>query len=214
MTLSTGQGTQNYPQTAACVAWLECLGSGIPPGHQQQYGPEGTCWYGDARLVEQCDAVCVDGYNAGCAANPTGGATTGSGPGACAFEELAPTATSWLVAGDQAGMLPTEVGDILTTYCSCHLADLESFDKTTPLYYGELRLHSYADMHANWQGAPTYNEVRSRTIASLSMPPLYYCGDGDFGSLAERDYEVLRAWLDAEAPDAPTWLDVRPDDLP
>ena len=46
------------------------------------------------------------------------------------------------------------------------------------------------------------------------MPPVYYCGDAEFGSIHSPEYEILDAWIRADAPDGETWLEERPEDLP
>ena len=220
-TSSAGPSTtgQRWEQTLGCELWLECLDPDEREALLPEYGPTGTCWQGKARLVEECDAMCNAGRDADC--DPTMDSDSGPGPDVpadveeCALQTLAPGAVSWVVTGDGADVLPTEIGEILERNCSCHVTELEEFGPLTPLYEGALRFTTHAEFHATWQGSPAFVLVDERTFDTLSMPPLYYCGDGDYGSSVHSpDFEIFAAWLEAEAPDAALWAELRPDDLP
>ena len=214
----SGGGTaMPWEQTAACAAWLECVPLSRLVDLEPVYGPTGTCWQSTASMVESCDTVCVGGFNEDCDGpppddddDPTMGNTTGPELEECSFEALAPDATSWVEAGEEEGMIPSEIGVILESYCSCHLTEVEEFDVLTPLYYGTLRFHTLEEFQSSFGGAPTHREVKRRVFDTLSMPPLYYCGDGDYGSSVHTpDYEVFEAWLLADAPDAPSWAEMQ-----
>lgn len=209
---------RTFEQTAACAAWLECLDPDMQDQLAGQYGPGGDCWTQSASVVEMCDADCVAGYNAECQGGShsggSNGDTTGEPIDECALDELAPGAESWVEVGEEADLIPTEIGTLLDRVCSCHVADLDAFIPKAPLYYGNARFYTYAQMHAWFEGAPMYVEVGIRALDEQNMPPVYYCGDGEYGSLHEDEYEILRAWIDAEAPDGADWLRERPADLP
>lgn len=215
---TTGSGDM-FDQTLACQSWLDCLDANTAEQLSAQYGPGGSCWTQTASIVEMCDADCVQGYNAECVGGShSGGDDDSTGPtpdiDECSLELLAPDADSFVEAGDEAALIPTEIGTVLERVCSCHVADLKAFVPDAPLYYGNARFYTYAQMHAFFEGAPMYVEVGIRALDELNMPPTYYCGDGEHGSLNTDEYEILRAWVDAEAPDGADWLRERPEGLP
>jgi hypothetical protein len=216
---TTGSGNI-FDQTLACQTWLDCLDANTAEQLSGQYGPNGSCWAQTASIVEMCDADCVQGYNAECVGGGSHGSgnddSTGPAPDIdeCSLELLAPGADSVVEAGDEAALIPTEIGTVLERVCSCHVADLKAFVPDAPLYYGNARFFTYAQMHAFFEGAPMYVEVGIRALDELNMPPTYYCGEGEYGSLNADEYEILRAWVEAEAPDGADWLRVRPEGLP
>ena len=216
---TTTNGGQQFDQTLACKSWLDCLDETAQAQLADQYGAEGTCWTQTASIVESCDADCVQGFNAECAGGSASGGdsageTTEPMVDECSLEVLAPGADSILEAGDEPALLPTEIGVLLERVCSCHVADLDAFVEDAPLYFGNARFTTYAEMQANFEGAPMYVEVGIRALDELNMPPTYYCGDAEFGSLHTDEYDVLQAWIEADAPDGAQWLRVRPNDLP
>lgn len=213
-----GSTGQPWEQTGACNAWLQCVPLSRLADLEEVYGPTGSCWQTSPGMVESCDAECIDGYNEDCEGPPpttndpstSDDGTTGPVYEECSFEELAPDAERWIEAGEEEGLIPAEVGVIIEDYCSCHLAEPEEFNVLTPMYYGNLRFHTLEELQSPWQGQPTYVKVRQRVFGDLSMPPLYYCGDGDYGSsIHSPEYELFEAWLLAGAPDAPTWAEMR-----
>jgi len=214
---TTGSGGM-FDQTLACQSWLECLDASTQDQLAEQYGPGGTCWTQTVAIVEACDADCVAGYNAECLGGSQSGGEGESSGGdpidACALDALAPTAESWVEAGDEAALLPAEIGTLLERVCSCHVADLEAFVEDAPLYYGNARFYTHAQMHAFFEGAPMYVEVGIRALQELNMPPVYYCGEAEHGALHDDEYAILQAWIEAEAPDGAQWLRRRPDGLP
>ena len=223
MGTTSGPGTTSssgttFEQTLACQTWLECLDANTQAQLSGQYGPGGSCWTQSASIVEMCDADCVQGYNAECVGGSHSGGegdSTGDAPiDECALDELAPGAESWVEAGDTEAVIPTEIGILLDRVCSCHLAEPEAFVEDAPLYYGNARFYTYDQMHAWFEGAPMYVEVGIRALEELNMPPVYYCGEAEHGSLHTDEFEILQAWIEAEAPDGATWLQERPDDLP
>lgn len=208
-----------YDQTLACQTWLDCLDAQTQEQLSSQYGPGGTCWTQTVSIVEMCDADCVSGYNASClGGSPTsdtnGDDTTGEPYDECALDELAPSAESWVEAGEDATLIPTEIGTLIERVCSCHVADLDAFVPDAPLYYGNARFYTFEQMHSNFEGARMYVEVGIRALDEQNMPPVYFCGDGEYGSLHEDEYAIFQAWIEAEAPDGADWLEERPDDLP
>ncbi|MGH1345520.1 MAG: hypothetical protein ACRBN8_28405 [Nannocystales bacterium] len=221
--ITTGGGPStttgnSFDQTLACQSWLECLDGQTQEQLSSQYGPGGTCWTQTVSIVEMCDADCVAGYNASCiGGSPTSDTnddTTGEPIDECALHELAPGAESWVEAGDEATLIPTEIGTLIERVCSCHVADLDAFVPDAPLYYGNARFFTQEQMHSNFEGAQMYVEVGIRALDEQNMPPVYFCGEGEYGSLHEDEYAILQAWIEAEAPDGAAWLEERPDDLP
>lgn len=216
-TSNAGSTGQPWEQTGACNAWLKCVPLSRLAELEVDYGPTGVCWQTSPGMVESCDVECIEGYNEDCDGPPpttndpsTSDGTTGPVYEECSFEELAPQAERWLEAGEEEALIPSEIGVILDDYCSCHLADVEEFDVLTPMYYGNLRFHTLEEFHSPWQGQPTYVKVRQRVFNDMSMPPLYYCGDGDYGSsIHSPEYELFEEWLMAGAPDAPTWSEMK-----
>ena len=208
----------SFDQTLACQTWLECLDAQTQEQLSSQYGPGGTCWTQTASIVEMCDADCVTGYNASCLGgsptSDTNDGTTGEPIDECALDELAPGAESWVEAGDDATLIPTEIGTLIERVCSCHVAELEAFVPDAPLYYGNARFFTFEQMHSGFEGAPMYVEVGIRALDEQNMPPVYFCGDGEYGSLHVDEYAILQAWIEAEAPDGAGWLEQRPEDLP
>ncbi len=215
-TTTTGGG--GFDQTLACETWLACLDAATQEQLASQYGPGGSCWTQTASVVEMCDADCVAGYNAVCVGDDSDSADTGETTGEnideCALDVLAPGADSLVEAGDEAALIPTEIGTLLERVCSCHVADLDAFIGEAPLYYGNARFFTYAQMQAPFEGAPMYVEVGIRALDELNMPPIYFCGEAEYGSLHTDEYEILQAWIAADAPDGAGWLRVRPDGLP
>ncbi len=216
-TTSTTSGGRQFDQTLGCMMWLDCLDPTARAALNPEYGPQGSCWTQNVSTVEMCDATCVQGLGNDCEPpddDDSASDTTGPPVEECALDVLAPSARSWVEAGDDAEVIPTEIGAILEDNCSCHVAELESFDRLTPLYYGNVRFHTFAQMQSSFEGQPTYVEVGIRALDELNMPPVYFCGDAEFGSIHSPDYEILQAWIEAEAPDGAQWLEQRPEDLP
>lgn len=223
-TQGSATGGGDFDQTLACESWLACLTASERSKLAPIYGAEGSCWNQTVAIVEGCDAECVFGFNEDCDGTPmpTTQGTQGSGnttdtppmPVECALDELAPKAESLIEAGDEEALLPPEIGTLLERVCSCHVAELEAFPEDVPLYYGNVLFFTHAQMHAQFEGAPTYVEVGIRALDEQNMPPVYFCGDAEFGSLHTDEYEILEAWIEAEAPDGADWPDLRPDDLP
>ncbi len=207
-----------FEQTLACQTWLDCLDAQTQDQLSAQYGPGGTCWTQTVSIVEMCDADCVSGYNASCLGgtptSDTHDSTTGEPFEECSLQQLAPGAASWVEAGDDATSIPTEIGTLIERVCSCHVAELDAFVPDAPLYYGNARFYTFAQMHSNFEGAPMYVEVGVRALDEQNMPPVYFCGEGEYGSLHEDEYAILQAWIEADAPDGAGWLEQRPVGLP
>ena len=130
---------------------------------------------------------------------------TGEEPLACSMDALRPTAPSPVDAGTEAEQLPISVGVALENNCGCHYIDPKALDPEVPAYFGGLTMATWQDFHTPFMGTLTWQRVQQRTIVELSMPPQYFCGDLDQGSLSHEDYELLADWLEAGAPDAVRW---------
>lgn len=144
-----------------------------------------------------------------CSARPEGSDTgstepTPEPPPVCSAEALAPEEQSWVRAGRGEGLLPPSIGTIIDDYCGCHVVPSESLSSETPGYFGEFAMSTWNDFHAPFRGRPAYLLVQER-VRGLSMPPVYHCGSGPFGSFTEGDFLHFDAWLEAGAPDAPNF---------
>jgi hypothetical protein len=125
----------------------------------------------------------------------------------CGIADLAPGASNPLVASDREPMqLPTEIADILTRSCGCHLAD----DIVIPGDYpaaGTLDLTTWQSWQIDYGSVPTYEAARKRLdpeIPELVMPP-GQCDVGAGETMLPEDRARLLEWVVALAPDGVTW---------
>ncbi len=149
------------------------------------------------------------GGSGGTGGSGTGGAFVGCGLGDVSNKGL----SSPVVAGDMAGMIPTDVGQALTDNCGCHLVDNPD-DFTAPpsfwRYTGMFDLRTYDALQAA-SGSPTcagmtnWECMNKRVVTDGNMPPPGYCSEQDMGALPQADYDLLSKWLADGAPDAPNW---------
>lgn len=197
--------TGGVAPSPACADYLACLTdtqSRELMAAQEQFGPGGPCWTDQASAdacAEQCDA----GLETCALAEGDG---TGDAPLLCSIDAVAPGVRSPVVMGDRAGMLPTEIGQIVEDFCGCHLVENnDQLVELTPEYNGPIRLTTLEEFHAPFQGQPTYRVVELRSITQLNMPPVYHCDTLDFGSLPTDAYEAMADWVDAGAPDGASW---------
>lgn len=202
--MADGSTDGGIDQAPVCAQWLACLERSDPDAaadQQTTYGEQGTCWFSGPTAAQTCTAACSDNL-----ADCESGTTTGGIEYDCSLDNVAPGVRSPVEVGEDEGMLPAEIGLIVELYCGCHLVD-DNADLVplTPEYNGEIRLRTWDDFHAGFEGQPTWRHVQERSIEEQNMPPVYHCGTYDFGSIHAMDYELLSAWLDAAAPDAPTW---------
>jgi hypothetical protein len=133
--------------------------------------------------------------------------TTGAPVQLCGIDDLAPGAMNPLVASDRVPMLlPTEIADILTRSCGCHLAD----DLVIPGDYpaaGTLDLTTWPAWHADFSGKPTYEAAELRLdppVDAIVMPP-FTCDVGGGETMRPEDRARLLEWIASDAPDGVQW---------
>ncbi len=200
---STGDGRE---QTPACRDYMACLAEALPeqiPIDEPRYGASGSCW-ADLTMAADCTITCASRTESLCPNSATAGGTGDELP-ACSIDAVLPGARSPVEVGDGPEQLPVEIGELVERNCGCHFVDNDAIDPEVPAYFGALSLATWPDFHSPFMGQPTWQRVRNRAIDELNMPPTYYCGDLDFGSLTAADHVLFRDWLDASAPDAATW---------
>lgn len=136
----------------------------------------------------------------------TGGATDTAGDwmSICTLEDVDPGATSPVMAADEAGMIPADVGAAIENNCGCHLTT-ESSD---PLVYtlNPFPLATLADFegdHTN--GQPRYQVALDRVAHEvIPMPPASPC-DHDGQRIDPDEEALLMDWLGQGAPDGATF---------
>lgn len=128
---------------------------------------------------------------------------------ACGIVDVNPGATSPIDAGVEAGQIPISIGTVLAGNCGCHYVT----NGTGPLagqVYTTLPMATLDDFQATYPGAnPAYSGLRTREAAldrvgKGTMPPLNCVVEGG-NNILSSDFDALVAWLQAGAPDAPTW---------
>ncbi len=115
-----------------------------------------------------------------------------------------------VVYGEEAGMIPSTPGHIIEANCGCHTVgpdDLEEWVLPPP--DNGFRVNTLADWQIEIFGVPAILSAAQR-VEAFDMPQPLQCGvRSSGGALTQGDYEVLLAWLQAGAPDAPTWNAMR-----
>ena len=100
--------------------------------------------------------------------------------------------------------MPESIGLVLDDYCGCHVVPAERLASDIPAYFGPFAMSTWDDFHDSFRGQPGYLLVQER-VRGLSMPPVYHCGSGPYGSFDEVDFVLFDAWLTAGAPDSAHW---------
>ncbi|MEM6992120.1 MAG: hypothetical protein AAF721_16540 [Myxococcota bacterium] len=153
------------------------------------------------------DGGATDGMTDGGMTDDAADDTTGGGPTqACGIGDLAPGVDSPVVMGDEADVIPTEIGMIIENNCGCHLAAAEELIMGAPQAPAPAPdgvgtdFTTLAGIRANVENVAT----RINDTAS-AMPPPYYCEIRDVQSLTQADFDALSMWLADGAPDGATW---------
>ncbi|MEM7159538.1 MAG: hypothetical protein AAF799_42255 [Myxococcota bacterium] len=197
--------TGSLPQSPICIDYVACVAITAPdflPQTEALYGEGGSCW-ATPEMAQTCETQCEQQIEALCPNDTAGG--TGEEPLACSMDALRPTAPSPVDAGTEPEQLPIDVAVALENNCGCHYIDPQTLEPDVPAYFGGLTMATWQDFHTPFMGTLTWQRVQQRTIVELSMPPQYFCGDLDQGSLTNEDYVLLADWLEAGAPDAVRW---------
>ncbi len=187
----------------------------IPPGESVCDTPIiGTSMpAGEVTQADQENVAVILGWIAG-ADLPGGGGETGPDAQMCGVSDVSMGALSTpVISSDSDPMtIPTDVGDVITRNCGCHLVD-DPMDFIPPVghYDRNVPLRTWAEIHADHPNtmAPWYESIRFRVVAQASpvlvMPQTAYCMEQDVGAMSQADYDILSQWLNDDAPDAPTW---------
>lgn len=134
--------------------------------------------------------------------------TTGAAIQGCGLEDLKPGAPDPIVAGGGAMEIPNDIAAVLSTSCGCHLADdltvrgvpdytfRGAFDLTT--YTGFQALRSSDKM--------PYYDIAAEYLDIDFMPLTSFCHVGNGDAMPPADRALLKAWLDADAPDGASWV--------
>lgn len=193
------------------------------------YGPDGTCW--DEFTQEQCwqdcraqkaalapvannAAVCLECIDdEDCVFDPSKSTcfesvcVAESSLVMCSLEVVAPDATSPIVAGEEAGLLPSEVGAALARNCGCHFTSTTADPETYFPYSGGVRMETlqgfldpYPGANSTYVGQPTWRAVEDRLVVQGSMPP-GVCETSDGASISDADLALFTAWFEQEVPD-------------
>ncbi|MBC8069454.1 MAG: hypothetical protein IAG13_14050, partial [Deltaproteobacteria bacterium] len=106
-------------------------------------------------------------------------------PALCGIEDLKPGAPNPIVAGDAAGQIPTEIGEILADNCGCHYADAPFSRDALSDYTGMAPMATLEDWQGpNYAGSPTtviaVSEAYIANDGPGGMPPVFgQCDIGD-----------------------------------
>jgi|GEM_PF-1680456 len=126
---------------------------------------------------------------------------------ACGIADVVPDIDSPVEMGNEAGMIPEQIGLIIENNCGCHFAtsmdDLiegAPFTQPAPPDGMGSDLATLAGIMANADG------IAARIVDSPSaMPPPYYCSPLHVQALTQADFDALTAWFDMGTPDGATW---------
>ncbi|MBL4687874.1 MAG: hypothetical protein JKY37_25010 [Nannocystaceae bacterium] len=127
-------------------------------------------------------------------------------PQLCGLEDVAPGVDSPVVMGDEAGVIPTQIGTIINNNCGCHLTTetlvmgAPSASPPPPAGTGT-DFATLAGIQANM------DTVLARVDTDVNaMPPTYFCDLQDVQALTQADSDALTSWLEMGAPDGATWM--------
>ncbi|MBC8071793.1 MAG: hypothetical protein IAG13_25935, partial [Deltaproteobacteria bacterium] len=147
--------------------------------------------------------------------DPTEESSSGGEPVAalCGIEDLKPGAPNPIIAGDMAGQIPTEIGEILAENCGCHYADAPFSRDALSDYTGMAPMATLEDWQGpNYAGSPTtviaVSEAYIANDGPGGMPPVFgQCdiGDGSGKGMPVDERATLLAWIQADGPDGANW---------
>lgn len=125
----------------------------------------------------------------------------------CGISDVAPSAADPFVSGDAEGDLPPEIGAALANNCGCHGPMPSEFIEGVPSYVGTTNFATVAEFNGTTSNKRIVHEVvleRLQSTGFSRMPPTY-CVLEDGEPITSADLTLLVSWLEAGAPDAPTW---------
>lgn len=129
---------------------------------------------------------------------------------ACGIVDASPGATSPIDAGVEAGQIPVSIGTVLAGNCGCHYVSQTQgalsgwVYSSLPMATRDDFLATYPGANPDYAGLQTREAVLDRVGADRNMPPAICVVEGGSNILSS-DFEALVTWLQAGAPDAPTW---------
>ncbi len=139
-------------------------------------------------------------------ADPTGDESTGAdGPTLCSLSMIDPSATNPIDAGDEAGKIPSSIGDALERNCGCHYTNNVSspyvpFSGGTQLQTLENFTNDYAGANSAYAGMPAWQAIEDRVITQANMP-MALCETEEGIPMTEADFALFEAWFEQEVPD-------------
>lgn len=138
-------------------------------------------------------------------------------PKSCALATVDPTADPTMVIdiGTEPGQIPPTVGDVLLRNCGCHYTDNVTPGQYVDYKSNKVPMATQADFHVLYAGTfpmgyadqPAYVGIEQRVVYHnpLPMPP-FPCGvEGEVGTIAAADPQMLTDWLAAAARDGTAW---------
>lgn len=131
-------------------------------------------------------------------------------PKLCSLEAVDPSADPSVVEmGDEAGLLPTVIGEALLRNCGCHYSDRP--DVFVDYMSDVVQINTWADFHIPFAGIfpmgyedrMVWEATQVRVVEQLPVPmPAIECDvEGEPGVITEADKALFEAWFDAGAPD-------------
>ncbi len=152
-----------------------------------------------AWLPGSCDAdVCVSSGDEG---DETAAPTLNG----CGLSMVAPEVTNPIIAGDEAGLLPSQIGDALERNCGCHYTSSASspyipFQGGTQLQTLTNFRNPYNGANSQYAGLAAYEVVFDRVVRLRDMP-MALCETTQGTSITDADLALFTAWLEQDAPD-------------
>ncbi|MBL4686963.1 MAG: hypothetical protein JKY37_20375 [Nannocystaceae bacterium] len=149
-----------------------------------------------------------EGRTSSSGGDTTADGTTGVEIQGCGLQDLKPGAPDPIVAGRGAMDIPSDVATVLSANCGCHLADDLTVDGV-PDYTskGAFDLTTYAGFQAlRSSDKMPYYDIAAEYLDIDFMPLTSFCHVGNGDAMPPADRALLKAWLDADAPDGANWM--------
>lgn len=131
-------------------------------------------------------------------------------PKLCSLEAVDPLADPSIVEmGDEAGLLPTVIGEALLRNCGCHYSD--NPDVFVDYIGNAVLINTWADFQVPFIGVfpmgfedrTVWEATQVRVVEQMPVPmPAFECEvEGEEGVITQADRDLFEAWFDAGAPD-------------
>ncbi len=135
---------------------------------------------------------------------------TGADVVSCALSVIDSSVANPIVSGDEAGVIPTFIGEALERNCGCHYVTEADppyipFSAGTQLQTLENFTNDYAGGNTMYDGMPAWMAVQDRVVTQMTMPTIGVCVTDEGTSLTERDLGLFHAWFEQGAPDGATF---------